>query len=175
MENFQFIISYSNLLDDKFICNRFNQLRTIVLCGHKMAFPRCCRVSLAVNLHTTGLGFSFLHLVFFHTAQEIISALGMFDMLNPEVDSFWDDSVSELLVNDSSNSSSCHVEYSSSFAVVVFVWHSFVNGSISLDINNVTNLVGLQISRQMFDPCFSELFREQVPRSSAFTMWIGHC
>merc|ERR1711928_89002 len=157
MENFQFIISYSNLLDDKFICNRFNQLRTIVLCGHKMAFPRSCRVSLAVQFHTTGLGFSFLPLVFFHTSQEIISAFGMFDMFNSEVNSFWDDSVSKLLVNNNSNSSSGYVEDSSSLAMVVFVRHSFVNGSISLDINDITNLVGFQISRQMFDPSFSEL------------------
>merc|ERR1711928_196567 len=166
MENFQFIISYSNLLDDKFISNRFNQLRTIVLCGHKMAFPRSCRVSLAVNFHTTGLGFSFLHLVFFHTSQEIISALGMFDMLNSEVDSFWDNSVSKLFADNNSNGSSRHIEDTSSFAVVVFVWHSFVNDSISLDISNITNLVGLQIGRQMFDPSFSELLGEQVPGPS---------
>merc|ERR1712180_199481 len=99
-------------------------------------------MSLAIHLHTTGLGFSFLHLVFFHTPQEIISAFGMLDMFNSEVDSLGNNSVSKLLVNDNSNCSSGHVEYSSSFAMVVFVWHSFVNGSISLDINNITNLVG---------------------------------
>merc|ERR1711973_414578 len=114
-------------------------------------------MSFAVNLYTTGLGFSFLHLILFHTSQEIIPTLGMFDMFNSEVDSFGDDSVSKLFVNNNPNSSSGHVEHSSSFPMVVFVWHSFVNGSISLDINNVTNLVGLQVGRQMFDSSFSEL------------------
>merc|ERR1712221_43423 len=101
-----------------------------------MTLPRCSRVSFAVYFHTTGFCFSFFNLVFFHTSQEIIPALGMFDMFNSEVDSFWDDSVSKLLVNNNSNSSSGYVEDSSCFSMVVFVRHSFVNGSISLDINN---------------------------------------
>merc|ERR1712180_423178 len=130
-----------------------------------MTFSRCCRVSLAIHFHTTGLGFPFLHLVFFDTSQEIISAFGMLDMFNSEVDSLWDDSISKLLIDNNSNSSSGYIEDSSSFAVIVFVRHSFVNGSISLDINNITNLVGLQIGRQMFDPSFSELLREKIPRS----------
>merc|ERR1712221_12641 len=121
-----------------------------------MAFTGSYRMSFAINFHTTRFCFSLLHLIFFHTPQEIISTFGMFYVLNSEIDSLGDDSVSQLFVDNDSNSSSCHIEYSSCFPMVVLVWHSFVNVSISFHINDITHFVRFQVCRQMFNACFPE-------------------
>merc|ERR1711970_1204967 len=110
-----------------------------------MAFPWGYWMSFAVNFHTASLRLSLLNFVLFHTSQEIISAFGMFHMLDSKVDSLGNDAVSQLLVDDHSNSSSCHIEDSSCFAMVIFVRHSFMDCPIALDINNITNFVCLQV------------------------------
>merc|ERR1711970_945535 len=102
-------------------------------------------MSLAVNFHSTGLRLSSLNLVLFHTSQEIISAFGMFHMFNSKVDSLGNDAVPQLLIDDNTDSSSCHVEHSSCFTVVIFVWHSFMDCPIALNIDNITNFVRLQV------------------------------
>merc|ERR1712180_217020 len=136
---------------------------------------RSGRMSFAVHLHTTGFCFSLLYLVFFHTPKEIISTFGMFDMFNSEIDSFRDDSVSQLLVDNNSHSSSSHIENSTCFAMVILVRHSLMDCSITLDIYNITNFVGLQVSREVLDPCFPEFLGEKISGPSTLAMWVSHC
>merc|ERR1712013_227685 len=162
-------------LDDELVSNGFDQLRRVVLRGDKMSFTWSNRMSFTIDLHTGCLRFTLLHLILLHTSQEIVTTFGMFDVLDAEVDSFGDDSVSQLFVDDNTDSSSRHVEHSSSFAVVVFVWHTLVDGSITLNINNITDLVCLQVGGEMFNSCLSELLGEKISRSSSFTVWICHC
>jgi hypothetical protein len=58
------------------------------------------------------------------------------------MNSFGDDSVSDLLVNDHSNRSRVNIEDSAGSAVIVFIWHTFMDGSINYNINNISNFVG---------------------------------
>ena len=66
-------------------------------------------------------------------------------MFNSDVESFWDNSVSDLLVDDNSESSWVDVEDSTSSAVIVFVWHGFMDRTIDDDIDNITDFVGGEI------------------------------
>merc|ERR1711955_109164 len=110
-----------------------------------MSLPRGYGMSLTINFYAACLRFSFLHLVLFHTSQEIISTFGMFHMFNSKVDSLGNDAVPQLPINDNTDSSSCHVEHSSCFTVVIFVRHSFMDCPIALHIDNITNFVSLQV------------------------------
>ena len=131
-------------------------------------------MSFTINLHTGCLRFTLLHLILLHTSQEIVTTFGMFDVLDAEVDSLGDDSVSQLFVDNNTDSSSRHVEHSSGFAVVVFVRHTLVDGSITLHVNNITDLVCLQVGGKMFNSSFSELLGEKVSGTSSFTMRVRH-
>ena len=68
-------------------------------------------------------------------------------MFNSQVDSLFQVSVSNNLVDDNTNGSLGNVVDDTGLTVVVFVWHTLLDGTVGLDVNNVTNLVGLQVSR----------------------------
>merc|ERR1711894_450635 len=147
----------------------------VLFCGDEMTFTWSNRMSFTINLHTGCLRFTLLHLILLHTAQEIVTAFGMFDVLDSEVDPLGDDSVPQLFVDDNTDSSSRHIEDSAGFTVVVFVRHTLVDCSIALHINNISNLVCLQVGGKMFDSCLSELLGEKISCTSSFPVWIRHC
>ena len=111
-----------------------------------MSFTWSLGVSLAVHFDAVHFGLAFLHFVLFDTTEEIISTLGMFDVFDSQVDSLGDDAVAELFVDDNTNSSPRHIEHAASLSVVVLVRHAFVDGSISLHVNDITHTVRLQVS-----------------------------
>ena len=63
-------------------------------------------------------------------------------MFNSDVESFGDDSVSDLFVDNNSESSGVDVKDSASSAVVVLVRHGFVNSTIDNDVDDITDFVG---------------------------------
>jgi len=80
-----------------------------------------------------------------HTLKEVITALGVLDVLNAQVNALGDDAIANTLVNNNTNSMWSHIVDNTSFAMVELVWHALVNGRICRNINNVTNFVNLQI------------------------------
>ena len=50
--------------------------------------------------------------------------------------------------------------------VVELVGHTLLNSSIGLNVDNVTNLVSLQVSRKGDNTMFSEVTREHVTSTS---------
>ena len=63
-------------------------------------------------------------------------------MFDTDMDSFGDDSVSDLFVDDDSDGARVDVEDSSCSSVVVFVGHALVDGAVDYDINDISNFVG---------------------------------
>ena len=57
------------------------------------------------------------------------------------MNSLGDDALPDLLVNDNSNGPRVNVEDSSGSAVVVLVWHTFMDGSINYNIDYISNFV----------------------------------
>ncbi len=95
-------------------------------------------------------------------------------MFDADVDAFGDNSLSDLLVDYDSDGSGVHVEDASSTAVIVFVRHAFVDGSIDDDIDDVSNLVGGKGLRNVDGSYLSESFSEFVSGFAFVSVTVGH-
>ena len=104
-------------------------------------------VSLAIWCVLSGsLGGLLLQLVALHAVQEIGSALGVVKMLNSDGDLLGQNPSLDPLVDDDTEGMLGHVEHTSGLAVIRFVGHTFLESTVTLDINDVSKLVGLEVS-----------------------------
>lgn len=90
------------------------------------------------------------------------------------MESLWDDSVSDLLVDDDSKCSWVDVKYSAGSTVVVLVWHAFVDGTIDDDIDDISNLVSGEVFRHSDGSVTSESLLEFVSGSSLVSVAVSH-
>ncbi len=120
------------------------------------------------------VGFSLYSVVLSDSVQEFLSAGGKSEMLDSDVESLGDDSVSDLLVDDDAQSSGVDVENCTGSAVVVLVWHTFVDGTIADDIDNISDFVGGEIFRHSDGSVASESFLEFVSGSSLVSVAVSH-
>ena len=95
-------------------------------------------------------------------------------MLDPHVDSFRNDSISHLLVDDNTNGARVNVEDSACSSVVVFIGHTFMDCAINYDINNVSNFVGGECFRDMYGTVLFESFFKLMSGSSLVAVAVGH-
>ena len=95
-------------------------------------------------------------------------------MLNSDVKSFGDDSVSDLFVDNDSQSSGVDVEDSTGSAVVVLVGHGFVDSTIDDDIDDITDLVGGEVLGHSDSSVASESLLEFVSGSSFISVAVSH-
>lgn len=58
----------------------------------------------------------------------------------------------DLLVDNHTHSPLGNIVHSSGLSVVELVWHSLVEGTITLDIHNVTNFIHFHVRGQMLRP-----------------------
>lgn len=61
-------------------------------------------------------------------------------MLNTDVDTLRDDSVAVKLVDNNTNSALGHVPDDTSLTMVELVRHTLVDGTVTLDVDDLTNL-----------------------------------
>lgn len=94
------------------------------------------RLRLSLQLDDFAGGFSFLQqpFVLLHTLKEVLSALGVLDVLNTDVDAFGDDPSADSLVDNHTKSVSCDVVHTASLAVVHFVRHTLLYCTVALQI-----------------------------------------
>ena len=95
-------------------------------------------------------------------------------MLDSNVDSLGDDSVSDLLVDDDSDRSRIDIEDSSSSSVVVSVGHSLVDGSVDGDIDDVSDSVGGEGLGDVDGSDLSESLLEEVSSLSSISVRVSH-
>lgn len=95
-------------------------------------------------------------------------------MVDSDVESFGDNSISNLLVNDNANGSRIDVENLAGSAVVVFVGHALVDGSIDNNINVVANFVGGKGSRDMNSSDLPESFSKFMSSLASLSVAMGH-
>ena len=68
-------------------------------------------------------------------------------MFDSQVNSLFEVSVTNNLVDNNTNSRLGDVVNDTSLTLVVLVWHTLLDRTIGLDINDITNSVSLQVSR----------------------------
>ena len=95
-------------------------------------------------------------------------------MLNSNVKSFGDDSVSDLFVDNDTDSSRVDVKDGSSSSVIVLVWHALMYGTIDDNIDNISDFEGGKILGDMDGSVTSETFLEFVSGSSFISVTMGH-
>ena len=62
----------------------------------------------------------------------------------------------------------------SSFAMVTFVGHSFLNSAHSLDVHNITFLIDSHVCGQRNNSMFSKRPREHIAGTSPLSLCVGH-
>ena len=109
---------------------------------------------------------------FLHMFQEAISTLRVLNMLNLYINSLGKNLALVCLrqcpcmVGDAVDSSS--------FAMVTFVGHSFLNSAHSLDIYNIPFLVDSHVCSQRNSSMFSKRPREHIMGTSPLSLCVSH-
>merc|ERR1739845_274219 len=92
-------------------------------------------------------------LVLVDSVDEAQSALGVLDVLDSEVDSLGQDIASHSLVD---------VVDSASLTVVDLVWHTLLDGTVALDVNDVASSVDVHVGGEAWHTLVSECLGEHV-------------
>jgi len=95
-------------------------------------------------------------------------------MLDSDVNSFGDDSLSNLLVDDDTDRSGVDVEDSTGSAVVELVGHTFMDGTVDDDIDDVTDSEGGESFADVDGSVLFESLSELVSGSSSLAVAVGH-
>jgi len=95
-------------------------------------------------------------------------------MLSSHVNSFRNDSVSDLLVNDHSNRSWVHIKNSSSPSMIVLEWHTFMGGTINNNVDNVSDSVGSEGFGDVDGTVLFESFFEFVSSFALISVAVSH-
>lgn len=119
-------------------------------------------LSLELNVLTLGLGLTLQSSVLLDSVQEFLTALRVLDVLNTEVDTLLEVSVTNNLVDDDTNRGLGNVIDDTSSTLVPLVWHTLLDSTVTLDIDNVADLIGLHVGGQWNDTILSEVPLEHV-------------
>ena len=95
-------------------------------------------------------------------------------MLDSDVNSLGNNSLSDLFVDDDSDGARIDVEDSSGSAVIELIRHAFMDGTINNDVDDVTDLEGGQGFADVDRSYLPESFSEFVSCFSSLTVAVGH-
>jgi len=95
-------------------------------------------------------------------------------VLNAEVDSLGQDVASDSLVHDDTDGVLGDVVNSASLTVVALVWHTLLDGTITLDVYDIASLVDVHVGSQTWHTLVSEFLGKHVTRTASFTVCVRH-
>lgn len=130
------------------------------------------RLSLEDNSRSSLLGLGTVGLVLSDSVKEVLSALGVLDVLNTEVDTLLEVSVTNNLVDKNTDGGLGNVVNNTGLTVVELVGHTLLDGTIGLNVNNVSDLVNLQVGRQRNGTILLVVTRESVTSTRSVTAAI---
>lgn len=90
------------------------------------------------------------------------------------MDALGDNSLPDLLINNNSDGSRIDVENCSSSAVVVFVRHTLMDGTIDDNVNDIPDFVDGQGSRDVDSSVLLKTFSELMSCASSLTVTMSH-
>ena len=118
--------------------------------------------SLCANFLSCFLGLNLLSIVLSNSFFECLPALTLSHVLNSDMNSLRNNSVRNFLVNDNSDCVLGHVKYLSSSSMVEFVRHTFMNATISNNINEISFSVGCENFGERSGTMVSEALLEKM-------------
>lgn len=154
--------AYSEKLDVSLVWDWGDGLRDVRREAESVSFSWLSWLSLELNVLTLSLGLTLQSGVLLDSVQEFLTALGVLDVLNTEVDTLLEVSVTNNLVDDDTNRGLGDVVDDTSSTLVPLVWHTLLDSTVTLDIDNVADLVGLHVSGQWNDTILLEVPLEHV-------------
>lgn len=84
------------------------------------------------------------------------------------------DPSSDLLVDNDTNSVLGDIEDPTGLSVVELVWHTLLEGTIALDVNNISLFEYSQEGREGLNTVFPEFTGKQVASAAAITLRVNH-
>lgn len=137
----------------------------VTLSSNDSGSSRLGGLSLQVDRLTLGLGLLLQSGVGDDSVQELLATSRVLNVLDSQVDSLLNVSVSNDLVDDDTDRRLGNVVNDTGLTVVVFVRHTLLDGTVGLDVNNVTDLVDLHVGRQSDGTMLLEVTLESVTRT----------
>ena len=128
-----------------------------------------------VDLDALLLGFGVEAGVLLDALLELVTALGVADVLSPDVDPLWSDVVVDAAVDEEADSTRGHVPDDTSAAVVESVRHALVDSAVDMDIDDIADAVGPELDRRSWHSVLTVLPPEQVASAPAKTGSVAHC
>lgn len=95
-------------------------------------------------------------------------------MFHSDVDSFGDDSLSDLLVYNNSDGPGVNVEDGTCAAMIVFVGHTLMDGSVDDNINDISDFVGGEGLGDVNGAVLFESLFELVSGSAFVSVAVSH-
>merc|ERR1719337_620294 len=67
------------------------------------------------------------------------------DVLNSDINAFWNDTSIVLFVDNNTNSTSGHIKNASGCSMVDLVWHTLLDGTVTFNIDDITLSVACHV------------------------------
>lgn len=91
-----------------------------------------------------------------------------------KISNFKQKTLPDALVDDDSNGVLGHVEHTAGTSVVHLMGHTLLEGTVGLDVNDVSSAVAAVIGGEMLYTVLAEVTREHVARSAPNTLGVNH-
>lgn len=136
-------------LEEVLVWDGSDQDGQVILDRDKVGRTRTDWLSLQLDERTGSLGFSSLLAVILDTGQEIETALGGTDVFNADTDALLHVTITDGLVNNDTKGTLSDVEDDTSLTMVELVRHTLLDGTISLNVHKIADLIGLHIGGKL--------------------------
>jgi len=108
------------------------------------------------------------------TVQEVISACALLHVLNTNMDLLADDAVTVELVHLDADGTWSDVPDDTSLTMVELVWQTLLDGTVTLDVDKISNFVCVQVGGERNVSMLAELAGKQVAGTRAVTEGVRH-
>ena len=157
-------------LSHELVRDRSQELGLVIFSGDYMGFAGLDRVSLAgSSLHAARLGLLLLDLVGVDSVEEVLSALGVLDVLQADVDALGEDLAAHALVDHHTHGALGHVEHAAGLAVVGLVGHALLESSTTWNTQTLSITIFI-LQKEHISPNRRDrhLSRQRCPRSCSW-------